>query len=127
MQMGLLNATISEKQGHFVVRHGHRPVTYSTVWGTFYSFPLTPDGNVKLIEPLDWQSPTEFKIALYEGPVKWTQYKPKYFKQEGGYTFTCPGDRAGEDFLLFVDTDCGVIGIETAIDDPTPIPVAGPK
>ncbi len=97
------------------------------VWGTFYSFPLTPDGNVKLIEPLDWQSPTEFKIVLYEGPVKWTQYKPTYFKQEGGYTFTYPGDRAGEDFLLFVDTDCGVIGIETAIDDPTPTPVAGPN
>lgn len=93
-----------------------------TVFGTFYSFSLTPDGNVKTIRPLPWQSPTVFRIVNYEGPVVWTQYRPLYEKQIGGYEFTYPGGRAGDIFTLYVETSCGIVRIETDIDDPTPTP-----
>ncbi len=57
------------------------------VWGEHFSFPLTPDGNVKSIPPLAWQFPTTFWITNYSGPVIWTQYQPFYNKQVGGYQF----------------------------------------
>ena len=92
------------------------------VWGTYYTFPLTEDGAVKLIQPLPWQYPTTFKVLYYNGSVVWTQYKPYYRNQVGGYEFTYPGGNAGDDFRLFVYTDCGVIGIDSSVDDPTPTP-----
>ena len=48
------------------------------VWGTFYSFSLQPTGIANIINPLPWQEATVFRIANYEGPVLWTQYKPYY-------------------------------------------------
>ncbi|MCP4168020.1 MAG: DUF11 domain-containing protein, partial [Chloroflexi bacterium] len=94
-----------------------------TVWGTFYSFPLTPDENVKTIRPLNWNSTTTFRIVNYDGAVVWTQYQPTYFKQQGGYEFVYPGGHAGEVFWLTVQTECGTIIIATPVDDPTPTPV----
>ncbi len=93
-----------------------------TVFDTFYSFKLTPDGNTKTIRPLPWQSPTVFRVVNYSGPVIWTQYQPTYFKQVDGYEFTYPGGRAGEPFRLWVETACGIIAVQTDIDDPTPTP-----
>ena len=96
------------------------------VWGTFYSFPLTPDGTVKTIKPLDWQTPTVFRLVNYSGPVTWTQYKPTYAKQIGGYEFIYPGTQAGDIFWMFVRTNCGTVAVATAVDDPTPTPSAPP-
>ncbi|MCO6451127.1 MAG: carboxypeptidase regulatory-like domain-containing protein [Caldilineales bacterium] len=90
------------------------------VWGVFHSFNLLPDGNAKTIKPLPWQSPTTFKIVNYEGDVLWTQYRPFYVKQEGGYEFTYPGGHAGDDYKLFIRTECGTIHIDSSVDDPTP-------
>ncbi len=99
-----------------------------TLWGRFYSFPLKPDGNVKMIPPLPWGEPTTFYVVDYDGFVTWTQYAPYYRKQEGGYEFTYPGTTdgtyAGDDFHLFVYTECGTIFVDTTIDDPTPTPGA---
>ncbi len=97
-----------------------------TVFDTFYSFQLTPDGNVKTIRPLPWQSPTLFRLVNYSGPVIWTQYQPVYFKQVNGYEFTYPGGRSGETFRLWVETACGIIVVQTDIDDPTPTPTPRP-
>ena len=96
-----------------------------TVWGTFYSFPLAPDGNIKTIKPMDWQSSTTFRIVNYQGPVTWTQYKPSYYKQHGGYEFVYPGGQAGEIFWMTVQTSCGTIVIASPVDDPTPTPAPG--
>ncbi|MCW5860281.1 MAG: hypothetical protein KIS63_18460, partial [Caldilineales bacterium] len=95
------------------------------VWGTFYSFEINQDNIVRFVEPLPWQSPTVFNLVNYEGPVIWTQYKPYYVKQFDGYSFTYPGGMAGADFRLFVRTLCGVIIINTSVDDPTPTPDPG--
>ena len=54
-----------------------------TVWGTFYSFPLKPDNNLKVIEPLDWASPTEFKIVLLRRPGQMDAIQAHVF-QAGG-------------------------------------------
>jgi hypothetical protein len=95
------------------------------VWGHFYSFPIREDGLVRYVRPLPWQFPTVFRVVNYEGPTEWTQYKPFYVKQHGGYEFSYPGGRPGADFRLFLRTECGVIIIETSVDDPTPTPVPG--
>ena len=98
----------------------------TTVWGTFYSFPLNFNNIPRYVEPLPWQAefPTVFKLVNFEGPVLWTQYLPFYKKQIDGYTFTYPGGFAGQDFKLFVRTECGLILIYTSVDDPTPTPPA---
>jgi hypothetical protein len=92
------------------------------IWGEYFSFPLTPDGNVKSIPPLPWAFPTTFWTTNYTGPITWTQYQPFYNKQVGGYTFDYPGGYAGDEFSLFIATECGKLAIETEIDDPTPTP-----
>ena len=92
------------------------------VWGEHFSFPLTPDGNVKSIPPLPWQFPTTFWTTNYTGAISWTQYQPFYHKQLGGYTFVYPGGHSGEEFSLFISTECGKLAIETEVDDPTPTP-----
>lgn len=97
------------------------------IYGKLYSHPLTPDGNVKSIPPLPWKFPTTFYISNYVGAVTWTQYQPYYHKQIGGYTFTFPGGHAGEEFSLFVNTECGALAVETEIDDPTPTPTPTPN
>ncbi len=97
-----------------------------TVWGTYYDFKISQDNIVYFVEPLPWQNPTLFKLVNYDGPVTWTQYKPYYFKQIGGYEFTYPGGLAGADFRLFVHTECGYIIINTSVDDPTPTPTPTP-
>lgn len=96
------------------------------VWGQHFSFPLTPDGNVKSIPPLPWQYPTTFWTTNYTGAISWTQYQPFYHKQIGGYSFVYPGGYAGDEFSLFVATECGKLAIETEIDDPTPTPPPDP-
>ncbi|MCX7853798.1 MAG: alcohol dehydrogenase catalytic domain-containing protein, partial [Caldilineales bacterium] len=88
-------------------------------------FPIREDGLVRYVRPLPWQFPTVFRVVNYEGPTEWTQYKPFYTKQRGGYEFTYPGGMPGADFRLFLRTDCGVVIIETSVDDPTPTPVPG--
>jgi len=92
------------------------------IYGTFYSFPLQPDGNVKSIRPLPWEFPTVFHVVNYHGPITWTQYQPAYLKQEGGNDFIYAGGYAGAEFSLFVHTSCGDLAVETEIDDPTPTP-----
>jgi YVTN family beta-propeller protein len=49
-------------------------------------------------------------------------YQPYYNKQVGGYTYIYPGGHAGEDFTMYVWTDCGRIQLQGVIDDPTPTP-----
>ncbi len=94
----------------------------TTIWGNFYSFPLDFQNVIHFVQPIPWQTPTEFHLVNYEGSVIWTQYLPYYHKQVDGYDFTYPGGLSGDDFKLFVRTDCGLILIETSIDDPTPTP-----
>ena len=95
-----------------------------TVFGRVFTFPLKPDGTIKSIPPLPWQAPTTFRVINYDGPVRWRMYQPYYFAQDGGYEFAYPGGRSGEEFSLFIHTDCGALAIETEIDDPTPTPPA---
>ena len=49
-------------------------------------------------------------------------YQPYYNKQDGGYTYTYPGGHAGEDFTMYLWSDCGKIQLQGVIDDPTPTP-----
>ena len=97
------------------------------VWGQLYTFPLKSDGNIKFVPPLPWQRETLFIILGYQGPVTWTQYKPDYHKQEGGYEFIYPGGQSGADFRLFIESTCGTVIIETSVDDPTPTPAPTPN
>ncbi len=97
------------------------------VWGQLFTFPLKSDGNVKFVPPLPWQRETIFIILGYQGPVTWTQYKPTYRKQIGGYEFIYPGGQSGADFRLFIESTCGAVIIETSVDDPTPTPVPTPN
>jgi hypothetical protein len=94
------------------------------VWGHWYNFPLDFNNIVHFVGPLPWQTSTTFHLVDFEGPVTWTQYLPFYHKQLDGYDFTFPGGYAGQDFKLFVFTECGLILIETSVDDPTPTPPA---
>ncbi|HEY52837.1 MAG TPA: hypothetical protein G4N94_05205 [Caldilineae bacterium] len=75
--------------------------------------------------PLPWQHPTEFNIVGYTGPVQWTLYQPYWNHQIGGYQYVFPGGYAGDDFTLYVFTDCGAIQLQGAVDDPTPTPGPG--
>ncbi len=92
------------------------------IWGTDYSIPLWDDAHVWSVWGLPWQRPTVFVIRNYTGRVTWIQYQPYYHKQEGGYTFIYPGGRAGKDFTLYVETRCGKLQLQGAIDDPTVTP-----
>ncbi len=95
---------------------------YVNVWGKDYHIPLQDVPYVYTLRPLPWQHPTTFYLREYEGYVRWTQYDPTYNKQIGGYEFTYPGGHSGEEFTLYVRTDCGEIAIMSNIDDPTPTP-----
>lgn len=94
----------------------------TTIWGRFHSYSLVSDGTVLSLFPLPWQHSTEFNIVGYTGPVQWTLYQPYWEHQVGGYQYVYPGGHAGDDFTLFVYTDCGYIQLQSAIDDPTPTP-----
>ncbi|HIQ12086.1 MAG TPA: hypothetical protein EYH29_04370 [Caldilineales bacterium] len=95
---------------------------YVNVWGKDYHIPLQDVPYVYTLRPLPWQHATTFYLREYEGYVKWTQYDPTYKKQIGGYEFTYPGGHSGEEFTLYVLTDCGEVAIMTNVDDPTPTP-----
>ena len=92
------------------------------IWGTNYSIPLWDDAHVWSVWGLPWQRPTIFNIRNYTGRVTWLQYQPYYHKQEGGYTFIYPGGHAGDDFTLYVETRCGKLQLQGAVDDPTVTP-----
>jgi hypothetical protein len=94
----------------------------TTIWGRFHSYRLDEIEIIHPLYPLPWQSPTVFNIVGYAGPVKWTLYQPYWEKQVGGYQYVYPGGNAGDDFTLFVETDCGTIQLQTAVDDPTATP-----
>ncbi len=96
---------------------------YVNVWGKDYHIPLQDVPYVYTLRPLPWQHPTTFYLREYTGaPPLWTQYDPFYHKQEGGNEFTYPGGRSGEEFTLYVKTECGEVAIMSNIDDPTPTP-----
>jgi hypothetical protein len=96
---------------------------YVNVWGKDYHIPLQDVPYVYTLRPLPWQHPTTFYLREYVGdPPLWTQYHPFYHKQEGGLEFTYPGGHSGEEFSLYVRTECGEVAIMTDVDDPTPTP-----
>ncbi len=94
----------------------------TTIWGRFYSIPLDETEIIHPIIPVPWQYSTEFNIVGYSGPVTLTLYQLCWEKQEGGYQYVYPGGHAGDDFTLFVYTDCGLIQLQTAVDDPSGTP-----
>ena len=97
------------------------------IWGTDYSIPLWDDDHVWSVWGLPWQYPTVFTVRNYNGSrLIWLQYQPYYHKQEGGNTFVFPGGHAGEDFTMYLETDCGKLQLQGAVDDPTVTPV-GPN
>lgn len=95
---------------------------YVNVWGKPFNIPLYDVPYVYMLRPLPWGFPTTFYLREYEGDVLWTQYDPFFHKQDGGYEFTFPGGYAGEEFTLYVKTECGEVVIMTNVDDPTPTP-----
>ncbi len=95
---------------------------YVNVWGQDYHIPLKTVPYVYTLGPLPWQYPTTFYLKEYTGNTKWTQYDPFWTKQVGGYDFTFPGGYAGQEFTLYVQTDCGLVAIMTNVDDPPPTP-----
>ena len=95
---------------------------YVNVWGKEYHIPLYDVPYVYMLHPLPWQDPTVFYLKAYEGDVLWTQYDPFYHKQQGGYEFVFPGGYSGEEFTLYVVTECGEVAIMSNVDDPTPTP-----
>jgi len=96
---------------------------YVNVWGKDYHIPLYDVPYVYTLRPLPWQYPTTFYLKEYNGaPPLWTQYHPFYHKQEGGLEFTYPGGHSGEEFTLYIRTECGEVAIMTDVDDPTPTP-----
>ena len=93
------------------------------IWGVDYSIPLWEDAHPWSVWGLPHQFPTTFTVENYYGSrLTWIMYQPFYKKQNGGHTFVYPGGRAGEDFTMYVWTDCGRVQLQGVIDDPTPTP-----
>ena len=95
------------------------------VWGKQFNIPLWDDSQVWSVNGLPWQRPTVFNVTGFNGNVTWRQYQPYWKEQYGGYSFTYPGGHAGDLFQLYVYSQCGIIQLMGAIDDPTPTPVPG--
>jgi hypothetical protein len=94
------------------------------IWGVNYSIPLWDDAHPWSVWGLPWQRSTTFTVANYSGSrLTWIMYQPYYHKQNGGAVYTYPGGHAGEDFTMYVWTDCGRVQLQGVIDDPTPTPV----
>jgi YVTN family beta-propeller protein len=95
------------------------------IWGVNYSIPLWDDAHPWSVWGLPWQRSTTFTVANYSGSrLTWIMYQPYYHKQNGGAVYTYPGGHAGEDFTMYVWTDCGRVQLQGVIDDPTPTPGA---
>jgi YVTN family beta-propeller protein len=93
------------------------------IWGVQYDIPLSDDAHPWSVWGLPWQRSTTFRVVNYSGSkLTWIMYQPYYNKQVGGYTYTYPGGHAGEDFTMYLWTDCGKIQLQGVIDDPTPTP-----